>query len=102
MMNIKIQIYSFIFSFFMGIFLYIISLLNYKIIFKKKTYLKFLYTLLVMLDYNLIFLVGLYYINDGIIHIYFIITLIIAFLISVKIMPRVIKSDKLFKIEWYN
>ena len=101
-MNIKIQILSLIYSFFMGFILYLLSILNYHIVINKKNIWKYILTILLVIDFVLIYLVGIYYINNGIVHIYFIIMVIIAFLASVKLLPIAKKNDNNFKDKWYN
>ncbi len=97
-MEISVQIFSLVYSFFMGVLLYIISLVNYRLIGFKKGIIKYACTLLLIIDFNLIYLVGLYHINYGIIHFYFIVLVIIGFSLAVKIVPRVIKSDNYFNL----
>ena len=81
----------------MGFILYLLSILNYHIVINKKNIWKYILTILLVIDFVLIYLVGIYYINNGIVHIYFIIMVIIAFLASVKLLPIAKKNDNNFK-----
>lgn len=86
-MEIKVQLWSFLYAFAGGLLFYILSYFNYKIIKKYNTVWKYIITIIFVIDFDLIFLLGLYIINDGILHIYFLITLVLSFLLSVKFMP---------------
>ena len=81
----------------MGIILYIFSYINYKIFTNHNNIVRFFSTVVMVCDFNLLYIVGLYYINNGLVHIYFLLTLSIAFVLSVNIMPMVTKSDNYFK-----
>ena len=101
-MSINIQIYSLIYSIVMGIILYIVCLFNYIVTKNYSPIWKYLLTLLLVIDYNLLFLTGLFYINDGIMHIYFLFLVLFAFGGCVKIMPTIRKNYNLFKAKCYN
>ena len=92
-MNVHIQLLSILYSFFMGVVLFFTSFINYKIIVRKRLLIKIVCTILLIIDYNLIYLLGLYAINGGVVHIYFLLVLIFAFVLSVKIMQTILKKD---------
>ena len=96
-MNISKQIISLLFSSFMGIVLFLISYINYCIVKNKKLIYKYILTVICIIDFSLAYLIGLFYINDGVIHIYFIMVVAIFFCCSVKLMPRILKTDNFFK-----
>lgn len=79
-MDYKVQIISFLFSFIFGVFFYYTSLLNYKFIHKYPVILKYLITLIFVLDISLLYILFMYKINYGVVHIYFIIVLFLGFL----------------------
>ncbi len=81
-MNYKIQIISLIFSFFFGIFFYFTSLFNYKFIKKHSIFLKYLVTIVYILDIALLYILFMYKINYGVIHIYFLFMLFLGFLVG--------------------
>jgi len=87
-MELDIQIYSFIYSFFFGmIFYYLLDLVNKYIVKIKliwKIILSFGFIFLISLGY----FVGLLFINNGILHIYFIGSLLVGYFCSYFIFKR--------------
>jgi len=81
-MNLIVQIISMIFSFLFGIFLYFMFLINYKYLFIKRYKLKMLYYVSIFLFVSIFYFVVLKYINNGILHLYFLLLLIFGFLVS--------------------
>lgn len=78
-MSLQEQILSFIFSFCYGIIFSYLYNLNYKFIYNTKILYKVLINILFCLDLFLIYFVLLLRINDGIIHIYFLIVFFLGF-----------------------
>jgi len=81
-MNLIVQIISMIFSFLFGIFLYFMFIINYKYLFIKRYKLKMLYYVSIFLFVSIFYFVVLKYINNGILHLYFLLLLIFGFLVS--------------------
>ena len=81
-MNLKLQIYSFVFSFLFGIILSVFTNLNYRLLFNKNKKIKILGNFLFLFDFSLIYFLGIKLINNGILHIYFLLLLILGFLLS--------------------
>ncbi len=79
-MILKEQILSFIFSFFAGIIIQLIYKFSYKYIYNVKKIYTFLNSLLLFTNITLIYFKIFYYINGGIINIYFIMTTVFTFL----------------------
>lgn len=81
-MELKIQLLSLFVSFIFGIFLFFMVKLNYKYLFssfnKKRIFFNFIFSL----DFSLLYFLVLYYINDGILHLYFLLLIIFGFLLS--------------------
>ena len=99
-MNYKLQIISFIFSFIFGAFFYETCFINYKLIKKCKTWLKYLLSIIYVIDISLLYILGMYKINYGIIHIYFILVLFLGFYLASVYSKKLrklckIKSKKL-------
>lgn len=88
-MILKLQIISLISSFLYGIFFYIISKLNYKFLYNNK--LSLIIDILFIIDNVLLYFIILKYINNGIFHIYFLLTLILGYLLSNYIDKRIHK-----------
>ena len=81
-MNYKLQIISFIFSFVFGMFFYGTSLLNYKLIKKCSKFMKYFVSVVYVIDISLLYVLFMYKINYGVIHIYFIIVLFLGFYLA--------------------
>ena len=81
-MILKIQIISLLFSFLFGIIIYFILELFGKFIYNKRIYLKIISSFLFSLIISILYFIMLLYINNGILHIYFFIMLIIGYTIS--------------------
>ncbi len=79
-MNYKLQLLSFLFSFLFGIFFYFTSLLNYKMIKKHSIFIKYTITFIYIIDIALLYVLLMYKINYGIIHVYFLLLLCCGFL----------------------
>ena len=82
MMNLVVQIFSMFFSFIYGVFLYFMFVINYKYLFRKKYRLKLFYYFAMFLFVGLFYFVVLNHINNGILHLYFLLLLIFGFLVS--------------------
>lgn len=87
-MELKIQLLSLFVSFIFGIFLFFMVKLNYKYLFssfnKKRIFFNFIFSL----DFSLLYFLVLYYINDGILHLYFLLLIIFGFLLSYNFTKR--------------
>ncbi len=83
-MNLEIQILSLIFSFMFGIVISYFYNLFYNLINIKVKRFRILINLLFFLNLFLIYYVLLLLINDGVIHIYFILLLFLGFILFVK------------------
>lgn len=96
-MDYKIQIISFIFSFIFGIFFYMTSLLNYRLITKYPKIIKYIITIIYVLDIALLYVLFMYKINYGVIHIYFVIVLFLGFFVSSLYSKKIRKLCKIKK-----
>lgn len=79
-MDSKIQLLSLIFSFIYGFIFFFITKYNFFIIDNLKKNYQIIITLIFTLDMYVIYSIFMYIINNGNIHIYFILILIIGFL----------------------
>ena len=82
MIELNIQIKSLLFSFSFGFILYFIIDVFNKIVTKFKMVGKIIATLLFTLLLAVLFFIGLVYINNGYLHIYFIVLIIVGYMIS--------------------
>lgn len=81
-MNLIVQIISMIFSFLFGIFLYFMFIINYKYLFIKRYRSKIIYYAAMFLFVSIFYFIVLKYINNGVLHLYFLLLLIFGFLVS--------------------
>ena len=90
-MNLKIQVFSLLFSFIYGIFFSFLVNFHYHLLFNKNKIIQVFFTFLFLLDMALLYFFVLREINEGIIHIYFYFMLVLGFYIS---FPRLKKIRK--------
>lgn len=101
-MKIDVQLWSFLYAIFSGWIFYVLSYFNYKIVKNYKVIWKYIITIVFVIDFDLLFLLGLYIINEGILHIYFLLILVISFFVSVKLMPKLKNRIKKLWKRCYN
>lgn len=87
-MDLKTQIMSFIFSFFFGIIIALAYKISYKYLFEVKDKYKMLNSCLFITNITLIYFKIMYLINNGIIHLYFLLTTILTFIITNKNLQK--------------
>lgn len=88
MMDLKIQIFSFIFSFFYGIFLFYMFKISHRLLFIKKKILKFIYNFCFCMLLSFSFFYIIYYLNGGIVHLYFILLILFGFLLTYRFTKK--------------
>lgn len=77
-MNLNSQILVIITSFFFGFFFEMLHIINYKIIYSRKIIIKILFTFLLIFIQSLLYFYILLKINNGIIHIYGLISILLG------------------------
>lgn len=87
-MNLKIQIFSLLFSFFYGILFSFLVNINYKYLFFKKKWGQVVITFLFLIDMALLYFLILKIVNGGMIHLYFYFMIFIGFYISFPILKK--------------
>ena len=92
MMTLNIQIKLIIFSLIFGIFFALMIDLNHKYLYTNKKYFKTIFTFFFVLVNVFIYFLILQKINNGIIHIYSIICIILGFIIEQIIKKQVVKK----------
>lgn len=96
-MNLHSQILVIIVSFFFGIFFELLQTINYKIIYNKKKVMKVVFTFLLIFIQSLLYFYLLLKINNGIIHLYGILSILvgmITFYYVKKLLNRFYKNKK--------
>lgn len=94
-MNLGTQILSLIVSFLFGILFSICTDLNYRFLFSKKKIVKVIITIVYIIDFTLLYFLILKYLNNGILHYYFIIFIIIGYTFSFKYINSFFDNMKL-------
>lgn len=79
-MNVKLQLISIIFSFLFGLLFSFFTNINYRFLFSKNTIFKLIFTFIYIIDSALFYFLMMKKINNGIIHIYFLIFIVVGFL----------------------
>lgn len=87
-MNLKIQVFSLIFSFLYGILFSFLVNINYKYLFNKKKIFQVVFTFIFIIDMALIYFLVLKILNEGIIHSYFLLMIIFGFYITFPLGKR--------------
>ena len=78
-MELKLQIMSLVFSFVFGIIFYICTNINYKFLFCKNKIFQIIITIIYVLDFSLLYFFLLKKINEGVFHIYFLLSIILGY-----------------------
>ena len=87
-MELSIQIYSFIVSFlFGGCFYFLLDLFN-KLTGKFKLVLKIIFSFFFIIVMSLLYFLILLYVNNGVVHIYFLLSILVGYLFVYKIVIR--------------
>jgi len=90
MIPLDIQIKSIIFSFIYGIFFSFLLNLNYKFIYYSKGILKILINIFFVVDNVLLYFIILKFLNNGIIHFYFLLSLFLGFISVNKVTSKIL------------
>lgn len=102
-MNLTIQLNLLTFSFFYGIFISLLINLNYKLLYNEKKLIKVLSTIIFVIINVLLYFIILLKINNGILHFYSLLTIILGFIfetvIEKKLLPKLVAY---LKKKWYN
>lgn len=98
MIPLNIQLISIVFSFIYGMFFSFLLNLNYKYLYKSSGVVKIFINLIFIYDNTLLYFIILRYINNGILHYYFIIFILLGFSFINKVSSKIIKlSSKIIK-----
>lgn len=88
-MELNIQIYSFVYSFFFGcVFYFLLDFFN-KIVDKFNLFFKIIISLVFIISLSILYFILLLFINNGIVHIYFLLCILFGYLFVYKVViPR--------------
>lgn len=93
-MNIKIQIISIIFSFIFGIVFSIFTNVNYRYLFSKNKMYKVFFTFIYVLDATLLYFLIIRKLNEGVVHLYFLLFIGLGFLLGLIKLNKYINKLK--------
>lgn len=96
-MILKIQIYSFIVSYIYGFAFFILLEINSKFIYSSSLIIKILSSLLFIIFNTLLYFIILMKINNGYLHIYFFLSIILGYISCKTIYKKIVKRNNL----WY-
>lgn len=82
MMSSGIQVEAFIFSFIYGYLFYYLTRFNRYIILGKNTFVKLIISIIFVIDIVILYIYTMYKINNGIIHVYFVTSVILGYLVG--------------------
>ena len=85
-MKLDIQIYSFIYSFIFGIIFYFLLDVYNKLVDKIKRVFKFFISIIFILLIGCIYFWGLLFINNGVIHVYFLLSVLVGYIFVYKVI----------------
>ncbi len=91
-MVLTIQINSLIFSFVYGVIFYVLLEINYKFLYNEKLLIKVIYTLFFLLFNTILYFIGLIKINNGAVHVYFILSILVGFVLASILHKKVFKK----------
>lgn len=90
MIPLNVQIKSIFFSFFYGCFFSFLLNLNYKFVYLTKGIRKVIFNLIFIIDNVLLYFIIIRHINNGILHYYFVLSIIIGFFSVNKLTSKVL------------
>ena len=88
-MALKIQIYSFLVSFFYGIFFYFMLEINSRFIYSSNKVIKVIFSFLFILFNALLYFMILLKVNNGYIHIYFFLCILVGYIMCKVVVRKV-------------
>lgn len=97
-MDYRVQLFSFLVSFLFGIFFSFVSRFHYELVFSLKKVLRYVLTFLFILDLSLLYILLMYYVNHGNLHLYFIFLTFIGYFVEKPLILYVKRHVKLFSI----
>jgi len=91
-MSLSVQIISFIYSFFYGVFFEILLDINKKFIYSSKVVVKIISSFLFILFNSLLYFIILLKINNGYLHIYFLLCILLGYIVMCKVKKFIFKK----------
>ena len=95
-MTSNLQLISFLVLFFYGVFFYLLTILNFRLLKDVKVYIEHLLTFVYVLDMTIIYILIFYHLNKGYFHIYFILMVFVGFFVMMFLHHKYGKRVKMF------
>ena len=92
MISLEIQLKSIVFSFLYGVFFSILLNINYKFIYFSKGIKKIILNLFFVIDNTFLYFIILRYLNNGVLHAYFLLSIVLGFFSVNKLTSKLLKS----------
>ena len=89
MMSLKIQLFSFLFSFVFGLFFSLLIKINYRFLFMGKRWAMVIGDFIFLLSMSILYFLGIKFINEGVVHIYFFILFILGWYVGYLLLDRI-------------
>ena len=84
-MDLNVQIYFFVYSFIFGCIFYFLLDLFSKVCCKFKKIIKAIFSFVFILLISVLYFIGLLFINNGVVHIYFLLFILVGYIFVYKI-----------------
>ena len=97
-MDESIQLFSFFASFVFGFLIFFCTQFHFSVCSKLSIFMQYLYTFIYMIDIALLYVLLLYHINNGVVHVYFLIVFGIGFFSALFLQKNVKLTDKLSSV----
>lgn len=91
-MILGVQVISLLVSFCYGIFFYLTLELNSRFIYSSNLFVKIFCSLLFIIFHTLLYFITLMYINNGYVHVYFLLCIILGYLMCKVVYKRFVKG----------
>lgn len=88
-MILKLQVLSLLYSFFFGMVFFILLELNSKFLYEGRMVYRIIVSFLFVIFISLLYFFGLIKINDGVVHVYFFLSLFTGYLLSFVIYRKI-------------
>lgn len=93
MIELAVQIKSLVCSFLFGIFFFLMVRGSFKLLFHKNIYLKLFFNILFIVFNTLIYFSVLLLINEGVVHIYFLLSILGGYLLTKKLYNKMMERN---------
>ena len=90
-MSLKVQVISFIFSFLYGCILFILFRLQKRVLFSRNKKKRVILSFIFCISISIVYFILIYFINNGVLHLYFLLLIIFGFLVTHNFLKKCVK-----------